>query len=127
MFERLVGEPAQLLAVLFGVLAQEVRRQERGVGRARAQGRHLQADDVEAVEEVLPKLSLRDHVLEVAIRRGDYAHVDADRLVASDALELAFLQEAQQLYLHRGRDLADLVEEERAVVRLEEAPVAPGL
>ena len=42
-----------------------------------------------------------------------------------DALELALLQEAQQLDLDGRRDLADLVEEERPVVGLLEPAVAP--
>ena len=45
----------------------------------------------------------------------------AHGLVAADALELALLQHAQQLDLHRQRDLADLVEEQRAAVGLLEA------
>ena len=53
-------------------------------------------------------------VVEVAVGRGDDAHVDVQRLVAADALERALLQEAQELHLRRRRDLADLVEEERA-------------
>ncbi len=39
-----------------------------------------------------------------------------------DALELALLQRAQELHLHLDRDLADLVEEERAAVGELEAP-----
>ena len=55
------------------------------------------------------------------------AHVDLDRLVAADALERALLQDAQELDLRRRRDLADLVEEERAAVGLLEAPGAPPI
>ena len=41
----------------------------------------------------------------------------ANRLVAADPLELAFLQHAQQRHLDVGRQLADLVEEDRAAAR----------
>ena len=61
---------------------------------------------------------------EIAVGRGDDPHVDAEGLVAADALELALLQEAQQLHLDGRRDLADLVEEQRAAVGLLEAAVA---
>ena len=45
--------------------------------------------------------------------------------LAADALELALLQHAQQLGLHRRRDVADLVEEQRAAVgELEAAELA---
>jgi hypothetical protein len=55
---------------------------------------------------------------------GDDPHVDLDCPAAADALELAFLQNAQQLGLERARDVADFVEEEGAAVRLLEAPLA---
>ena len=72
--------------------------------------------DVEPVEQILAEAAARDLLLEVAVGRGDEAHVDVDRLDAADALELALLQRAQQLDLHLDRDLADLVEEQRAAV-----------
>ena len=84
--------------------------------RALAQRRHLERDDVEPVVEVLAEPALRDLLGEVAVRRRDHADVDLDRLRAADALELVLLQEAQQLDLDRRRDLADLVEEQRAAV-----------
>jgi len=40
-----------------------------------------------------------------------------------DAPQLAFLDHAQQPELHRRRHLADLVQEDRAAVRLLEQPV----
>ena len=58
-----------------------------------------------------------DHRGEIAVRRGDEAHVGGQRLAAADALELALLHEPQQLALQRQRQLADLVEEQRAAVR----------
>src|SRR5690606_34194103 len=67
--------------------------------------------------EVLAERSLADHRLEVAVRRRDEAHVRLLGARAAQALELLLLQEAQQLYLHRGADVADLAEEERAAVR----------
>ena len=63
------------------------------------------------------------HIREqVAIRRGEYAHVDGPRPVLTDAPDLAFLQDPEQFDLHGRRDIADFVEEQRAAVRgLEEA------
>ena len=61
-------------------------------------------------------------LLEVAVGRRDDADVDLDRLAAADALELALLQHAQQLDLHLQRQVADLVEEQRAAVGQLEAP-----
>ena len=79
-----------------------------------AQRRHRQAHDVQAVEEVLAEPPLVDHLLEVGVGRGDDADVDVDRPRLAERVDLARLEEAQQLGLHVERDLADLVEEERA-------------
>ena len=42
---------------------------------------------------------------------------------AAEPLELPLLQDAQELHLRRGREVADLVEEERAAVGQLEAPL----
>ena len=49
--------------------------------------------------------------------RGDHADVDVDRVRLADAADLAPLEHAQQLRLQVERELADLVEEQRAAVR----------
>src|SRR6266446_3814485 len=61
-----------------------------------------------------------DHLVEVAIRRRDDAHVDAPRPRAAEPLEFLLLKDAEELRLELERDVADLVEEERpAVCQLE--------
>ena len=96
--------------------AQEVVAQERQVLGAGAQRRHLDVEDVEAVVEVLAELAALHHVLQVAVGGGDDAHVDLLGLGAADRHEGPLLQHAQELDLHGGRHVADLVEEERAAV-----------
>ena len=54
---------------------------------------------------------------EVAVRSGDDADVDLDRLAATDALDHPFLEHSQQLRLHRQGELADFVEKDRSTVR----------
>ena len=81
-----------------------------------AQRRQPSGTTLRAVEEVLAELALLDHGLEVAVRGRHEAHVDLDGLRSAHALELALLQQAQQLHLHRWANVADLVEEERAAV-----------
>ena len=65
-------------------------------------GGTLHRDDVQAEEQVLAEAPRRDLGLEVAVGRGDDAHVDLDRLGRADAADLALLQHAQQLHLHLG-------------------------
>ena len=84
-------------------------RRSRSVGT-----RHL--DDVEAEEEVLAEAAGLHVVFEVAVRRRDDAHVGLARARLAQPLELTFLQEAQQLGLQAGGQLADLVEEQRAAL-----------
>ena len=65
-------------------------------------------------------------VFEAAVGRGDDPRVDAARQVLADPPDLAVLEHAQQLGLGARRQLADLVEEQRAAVRLLEQPGALG-
>ncbi len=85
------------------------------------QRRHEDRHDVEPIVEVFAELARFDLFFQVAIGRGDEADIDRQRLGAADALELSFLQDAQQLGLKRRGNLADLIEEQSAAVGLLEA------
>jgi hypothetical protein len=91
------------------------------VDRALTQRGQSNGNDVEPIKQVFAEGALCDELLEIAVRRRDEAHVDVNGLDATDALELALLQRAEQLHLHLDRDLADLVEEQRAAARELEA------
>ena len=80
-----------------------VRQQLRDVARTLAQGGHAHADHVEPVQQVLAEQSLLHQRIEVLVRRRDHAHVDPDRDVAADAVELALREHAQQAHLQRAR------------------------
>jgi len=53
---------------------------------------------------------------QVAVGRGHDAHIDLDLVAAAHATEATPLQRAQQVRCQLGRQLAYLVEEERAAV-----------
>ena len=91
---------------------------ERDLVAPLAQRRHRRFDDLEPVVEVLAELAAQHHRLEIAVGGRDHAHVDVDLLVAAKLGELGVLQDVQQLGLQRRLHLADLVEEDRAGVRL---------
>ena len=55
---------------------------------------------------------------QVLVGGRDHAHVDVARHVAAEAFEFALLQHAQQLHLDRARNVANLVEKDRAGVGL---------
>ena len=85
-------------------------------------------DDREAVVEVLAEAAGARLGGEIAVRAGDDAHVDLLDAARADRLDLALLERAQQLGLHAERELADLVEDQRAAVGLgeEAAPRPPA-
>src|SRR5262249_3047774 len=88
-------------------------------GRARgggAGGRQREGEDAEGIGQILAERLLADGPEQVAIGGGDDSDVDRDRRAAADALDLALLEDAEQLCLGLQRQLADLVEEERAAV-----------
>ena len=91
-----------------------------------AQRRQVDAHDVEPVIEVGAELPGRDPLGEVGIGGGDEAHVDRDLAVRAHGADLAVLDHPQELRLERERQLGDLVEEERAPLRVEEQPLPRG-
>ena len=54
--------------------------------------------------------------LQIAVGGGQHAHVHVDRLARSDALEILFLQHAEQFGLQAQVDFGDFVEQDRAAV-----------
>ncbi len=81
-----------------------------------AQGRDNDGKDIETVEEILAKTPRTHSFGEVNMGTCDDAHVDEDRLACADAVDLAGLQDAQELDLHVVRHVADLVQEDGALV-----------
>ena len=90
--------------------------QRRDVVAAFAQRRQLDRDDVESVEEILLELPVRDQLPQVAVGGGDHPDVDLFGALGAERLELALLQDAQQLGLQGRAHRADFVEENRAAV-----------
>ncbi len=83
-------------------------------------------EDAEAVVEVFAEGLLADGLEQVAVGGGDDPDVDRDRRTAADALDLALLEDAEELGLGLQGQLADLVQEEGAAVGQLEAADAAG-
>ena len=92
-----------------------------------AQGGDPHPHHVETVEEVLAEAAGGDLVVDVAGggRQDPDVHLAGLRL--ADGADLLVLEDAQQLHLKDVRELADLVEEEGAAVRLHEEPAAGAI
>ena len=83
----------------------------------RAKRRHHEGDGGDAVEQVFAKALGSDLRPEVAVGGGNDPHIDLAGAAFADALELAFLQDAQELRLMFHRQFAHLVEKDRTAVR----------
>ena len=79
-----------------------------------AQRRQVEADDVEAVEEVLAEAAVGDERSRSALVAAMTRTSTLTGCALAERVDLVGLEEAQQLRLQLGADLGDLVEEERA-------------
>jgi hypothetical protein len=116
------GEPPAFEAMFLGEAFKKVVRQDFDIPGAVAQGRHLDREDIEAIVKILAELALLDRLQQVAVRGGQNAHIHLDRFVAADALEFPLLKNAEELGLEGQRNLADLVEEDRAAIGQSKRP-----
>src|SRR5262245_27901425 len=66
--------------------------------------------------EILAELLGRHTRPQLLVGRSDDAHVDVQQLGAANAFETPLLEDAKELGLQREREVADLVEEERALM-----------
>src|ERR1019366_9449635 len=113
-------------AVFAAQAAHEFRRQQRNVLAPFTQRRHGNRHHVQTEKQVLAKFFFRDAFFEVAVRRGDDAHIHLDGAAAADAFQFALLQNAQQLRLHSRGNLADFVQRNRAAMREFKPAIALG-
>src|SRR5689334_4824577 len=90
--------------------------QKRDILLAVAQRRERNADNVEAVIEVLAKPVFLNQSSKVGVGCGEDPYVDSDSLRASQAHELAFLDNPQELRLCFNPYGPDLVEKNRSLV-----------
>ena len=75
-------------------------------------------DDVDSVKEILAKCARFDRFRQIAIRRRDHAHIDLRLDIRSDLPYHTILQHSQQLDLHRGGRLPNLIQKNRPSLRL---------
>src|SRR5262245_27617690 len=81
---------------------------------------------MDAVIKVLAKLAALDHRFQVTVGSGHQAHIDRHGCRSADAFDLPLLNRAQKPSLHVERQIANLVEKQRAAVgQLETAQVLP--
>lgn len=121
------GTERERLAVLRAEAGQELVGQGEDILRAGPQRRNMDADHVEPVEKVGAEQAPLDLLFQVAVGGHQQPEIQLDLPGAGEALDGLFLNELQELGLDVGRQLADLVEKQRAVVgKLDFADLSAG-
>src|SRR5215470_6427967 len=98
------------------VAIHEVLGEEGNLRGALAQSGDGDLDHVQPIVEVVAEAARRDRLLKVLIGGGENPHVDLDGGPSTDAGELAVLEHVQKLTLKGWMEIADLVEEDGAVI-----------
>src|SRR5207245_1055298 len=98
------------------VARDEVVNKEQDVLRAPTQGRQVHRKDVQPVVEILAKLPFGHRFAQVPVGRGNDADIDRYSLASAHPLQLVLLEDTQELDLHLGWHLADLVQKDRPAV-----------
>jgi len=109
-----IGKADVRKSVLFAVDAEKVLSERNDVRAAFAERGHRNAHDVEAVIKIFAKYFFTDAGFEVAVGGGNGTEITVNGFGAADALEGAFLKDAQELGLKVGREFTDFVEENGA-------------
>jgi hypothetical protein len=110
-------DPTNRFAHLRGISGDEILSQQKYVLAALAQRRNVNGKDVQTIEEVRTEFPGTNCGPEVAVGGCEYSNVDGDALRTSDSFEFAFLEHSQQGDLGFDRHIANLIEENRPVVR----------
>jgi hypothetical protein len=103
-----------------------VPHEQRNVFHAFPEGRQANRENVEPVEQILAKCALDDPSFKIPVCRRDDPDVHGNPHRAPKPLDSTLFQHAEQLDLDVGRQVADLVEEDRRAIRqLETSVKAP--
>ena len=99
---RPAGWPAERSADLL----QKRLAQRNDIGATVAQRRNLDVEDAEAIKQVLAEVAPLDGFTQIAVGRGDHPDVRLHKAGPTQALELALLQNPQELRLRGQAHLA---------------------
>ena len=99
--------------------------QRRDIFQPFPQRGHLQGDDIDPVEKIIPKLVFLDELREVPMGGAEQAEVCGNGFAPPQALKCLFFQDPQQAHLHFRGNFTNFIEEERSFVGHFQ-PAAPG-
>ena len=106
------------LTTLGTMLDQEITGDRHDIEWPLTQRRDGHREDIETVKKILAKNAFGDSLGHIAVGGGDDADIERHRLLAANPLDLALLQDAEQLGLEAHRHFSDLIEKQRTLLRL---------
>ena len=109
-------------SVLAALAFQKVGRQQRDVLAAFTQSGQTHGDEIDAIEKVLAKGMLADHLLQVGIRSTHHAHVGLARPAVAQRFVGLVLKHTQELHLTGRIELADFIKKNRTALGQFETP-----
>src|SRR5262249_3778975 len=112
----LLADGVDLFTSFTRVALDEVVDQQGNVIGSLTEGWHSYGENIQSIEKILAKRAIRDGLFQLAVGRGYHPYVNRDRLDATNALNFPFLEDSEQCYLGFRRQIADLVEENRASI-----------
>jgi hypothetical protein len=95
------------------------------IGLTVSQWGHLKWKDIQAVEQVGAEASALYRFTEIAVGRGDHAHINAHGPAAAYGLELVLLKNAEELNLSLPRKFPDFIQEDCSAISQLKTPEAP--
>ena len=116
------GDACDLFGRSLADFAQEVIGEKRKIRYPLPQGRQVNGNHVESIEDIFPKIPVFDLLAQVPRRGRHDAHIHLDRVFAADPLNLLELKNPQELYLGGLGNFTDLVEKNRTPVGKLETP-----
>src|SRR3984885_5552100 len=90
--------------------------QQRNILRTFPQGRNVDRKHIQAIIEIAAKLLVQDHSFQVTMGRGHNAHICFLCPRATQPLKFPLLQDTEKLWLQLERDIADFIQEQRALM-----------
>src|ERR1700719_4707513 len=104
-----------------GELFDEVANKFRNIRFSLAERRQRNRKNIQAIVQVLSEFTVTDHLPQISIGGRDDTNIDARGTGAAYGLELALLEDTEQLGLKLQRHVSDFIKKQCASVRQREA------
>ncbi len=90
-----------------------------------AQRGHLDRKNIQPVKKILAECACGHGGFQIAVRRGQDAHIHGNRLATADPFNFPLLKYSQERNLNLSRKVADLIQENRSTLSQLESSETP--